>query len=73
MFFPALGTEAVSVIAGYLVIPLQEFLMAATDSFSVGYQDLLDGTYDCVDRIVFNGYCPLLCSPGGFRTWWRDV
>lgn len=47
--------------------------MIATDSFSVRYQDLLDGSYDCVDRIVFNGYCPLLCSPGGFRTWWRDV
>jgi hypothetical protein len=47
--------------------------MIATDSFSVRYHDLLDGTYDCVDRIVFNGYCPLLCSPGGFRTWWREV
>jgi DNA-binding transcriptional ArsR family regulator len=55
------------------VIPLQEFLMVATDSFSVRYQDLLDGSYDCVDRIVFNGYCALLCSPGGFRTWWREV
>ena len=47
--------------------------MIASDSFSERYQDLLDGRYDCVDRIVFNGYCPWLCSAGGFRSWWRQV
>ena len=47
--------------------------MNATDSFTARYDDLLEGTYDCVGRIVLNGYCPLLCSPGGFRTWWRDL
>jgi len=37
------------------------------------YRDLLDGTYDCVDRIVLNAYDPLCASPGGFRTWWRRL
>jgi len=42
-----------------------------TDQFTEYYTDLLDGTYDCVDRIVINAYNPLLHSGGGFRTWWR--
>jgi hypothetical protein len=29
--------------------------------------------YDCVDRIVLNGYFPRGHSGGGFRTWWRDL
>jgi len=33
----------------------------------------LTGTYDCVDRIVLNGYFQLGYSPGGFRTWWRHL
>ena len=41
------------------------------DAFTEHYRDLLDGTYDCVDRIVLNAYFPLAQSPGGFRTWWR--
>jgi len=43
------------------------------DEFSDYYTDFLDGTYDCVDRIVLNGYFRLGCSPGGFRTWWRRL
>ena len=43
------------------------------DEFSEYYADYLDGTYDCVDRIVLNGYFRLGCSPGGFRTWWRRL
>jgi hypothetical protein len=35
------------------------------------YTDLLQGTYDCVHRIVLNAYDPLCYSAGGFRTWWR--
>ncbi len=42
-----------------------------TDELSASYRDLLDGTYDCVDRLVLNAYNPLCASPGGFRTWWR--
>jgi hypothetical protein len=43
----------------------------ALDAFTEQHKDLLDGTYDCVDRIVLNAYFPLAQSPGGFRTWWR--
>lgn len=41
------------------------------DDFSEYYADLLDGTYDCVDRIILNAYCPLGQRPGPFRYWWR--
>jgi hypothetical protein len=41
------------------------------DEFSDRYGDLLTGSYDCVDRIVLNGYFPLGHNPGGFRAWWR--
>jgi len=44
-----------------------------SDSLTNHYSDLLDATYDCVDRIVLNGYSTLACSPAGFRTWWRRV
>ena len=44
-----------------------------TDELSAAYGDLLDGSYDCVDRIVLNAHNPLCASPGGFRTWWRRL
>ena len=47
--------------------------MADRDDFSSYYAELLDGIYDCVDRIVLNGYYPLGMSGGGFRTWWRAL
>ena len=47
--------------------------MVAADSFSQYYNPLLDDSYDVVDRIVLNGYFPLGSSPGGFRTWWRQL
>ena len=47
--------------------------MLATDLFGSRYNDFLEGQYDCVDRIVLNAYFPLACSPGGFRTWWRNL
>ena len=37
------------------------------------YQDSLTGSYDCVDRIVLNGYFRMGHSPGGFRVWWRAL
>lgn len=43
------------------------------DEFCSYYQEYLDGTYDCVDRIVLNCYFYLAQSPGGFRTWWRQL
>jgi hypothetical protein len=47
--------------------------MKTTDELSECYQDILDGQYDCVDRIVLNAYYVLGQTPGGFRTWWRQV
>ena len=45
--------------------------MAQVDEVAARYADLLTGSYDCVDRVVLNAYCPLGHNPGGFRTWWR--
>jgi hypothetical protein len=43
------------------------------DTLSTQYRDLLDGTYDCVDRIVLNAYFRPGHHPGGFRVWWRRL
>src|SRR5438105_10263715 len=45
--------------------------MIACDEFSQYYAELLEGTYDCVDRIVLNAFYPLGQTGGGMRTWWR--
>ena len=37
------------------------------------YEDLLTGSYDCVDRIVLNAYFRMGHDPGGFRFWWRAL
>src|SRR2546427_4020089 len=44
-----------------------------TDQLSTLYQDLLGGSYDCVDRIVLNAYFRMGHNPGGFRVWWRAL
>ena len=44
-----------------------------TDGLSSLYQELLSGSYDCVDRIVLNAYFGMGHSPGGFRAWWRAL
>ena len=46
---------------------------AMTDGLSALYQELLSGSYDCVDRIVLNAYFGMGHSPGGFRVWWRAL
>ena len=38
-----------------------------SDGLSTLYQDLLSGSYDCVDRIVLNAYFRMGHDPGGFR------
>jgi len=43
------------------------------DSVSEYYAEILEGQYDCVDRIVLRAYYLLGQTPGGFRTWWRQV
>jgi hypothetical protein len=45
--------------------------MAASDAFSEYYAELLQGTYDCVDRIVLNAFFPFGQTGGGIRSWWR--
>jgi hypothetical protein len=47
--------------------------MKPCDDFSEYYTELLDGVYDCLDRIVLNAYYPLGQTGGGFRTWWRRL
>ncbi len=37
------------------------------------YQDLLTGSYDCIDRIVLNAYFRMGHAAAGFRTWWRAL
>ena len=44
-----------------------------TDGLSTLYQDLLGGSYDCVDRIVLNAYFRMGNDPGGFRVRWRRL
>jgi hypothetical protein len=44
-----------------------------TDELSQRYADLLERSYDCVDRIVVNAYFWLCYSGGGFREWWRRL
>jgi len=47
--------------------------MLIRDQFSEYYQEHIDETYDCVDRIVLNAYFPLAQTGGGFRVWWRRL
>jgi hypothetical protein len=43
------------------------------DRLSTRYANLLDGTYDCVDRIVLNAYFQFGQAPASFRLWWRSL
>jgi len=43
------------------------------DALTTTYAKLLRGSYDCLDRIVVNGYYRQAHSPGGFRIWWRRL
>jgi hypothetical protein len=43
------------------------------DQLSVLYSDLLDGSYDCVDRVVLNAYFGMGQTGGGLRVWWRAL
>jgi hypothetical protein len=47
--------------------------MNASDDFSQYHAELLDGIYDCVDRIVLNAFFPLGQTGGGMRSWWRSL
>ena len=43
------------------------------DALSDRYAELPTGSYDCIDRIVRNGYYRMGHDPGGFRLWWRAL
>jgi hypothetical protein len=43
------------------------------DKLSMRLANFLNGSYDCVDRIVFNAYFQFGQTPGGFRSWWREL
>ena len=43
------------------------------DPWSERYQQLLEGSYDCVDRIVLNAYFRMGHTGGGFRAWWQKL
>lgn len=53
-----------------MVIPTK--MKSNSDAFSGRYAELLEASYDCIDRIVINAYNPLLQQAGGFRHWWRQ-
>ena len=44
-----------------------------SDQLTETYADLIEGSYDCPDRIVLNAYFGMGHSPGGFRSWWRRL
>jgi hypothetical protein len=46
--------------------------MNAMDDFSTYSAELLEGTCDCVDRIVLNAYFAMGQTGGGLRTWSRQ-
>jgi len=43
------------------------------DKLSTRLADFLSGSYDCVDRLVFNAYFQFGQAPAGFRLWWRQL
>lgn len=47
--------------------------MKHKDKLSKHYNEILEGTYDCPDRIVLNGYFSQGCISGGFRNWFRSL
>jgi len=47
--------------------------MEHRDKLTEHYEPLLQGSYDSVDRLILNAYCPLLHGPGGLRYWYRQT
>ena len=47
--------------------------MKTKDTLTAHYMPLLEGSYDCIDRIVLNAYCPMLLCAGGLRNWYRTM
>lgn len=47
--------------------------MKLPDDFCAYHAEHVEGTYDCVDRIVVNGYFSRGQQGGGFRHWWQQL
>lgn len=47
--------------------------MKYTDALTEHYSTVVEGHYDCIDRIVLNAHSKSLQIPGGFRNWYRDL
>ena len=47
--------------------------MTTRDDLSAYYDELLVGSYDCIDRIVLNAYFAMGQTGGGVRVWWRQL
>ena len=47
--------------------------MLLPDDFSSYLAELLQGSYDCVDRIALRAYFRLAQTSGGFLTWWNRL
>jgi hypothetical protein len=50
-----------------------ENTMSQPDQFTESCNEILDGVYSSLDRIVVNAYFRLGHSGGGFRLWWRKL
>ncbi len=46
--------------------------MTTPDAFGTYHAELIQASYDCVDRLVVNCYYQLGQTGGGFRTFWRS-
>src|ERR1700681_4192188 len=64
------GAAAVSCCGGRWVTTT---LRNMADQLRTLYGDLLQGSYDCVDRGILNAYFTMGQSGGGLRTWWRAL
>ena len=76
--FPFLFRIALRAIARLGGVPFRARLLCydhlhMTDGLSRAYADLLEGEYDCLDRVVLNAYFRFACRPPGFRVWWRQL
>lgn len=45
--------------------------MTTLDDLTRDLSGLLEGHYDCLDRITLNGFFPLGSTSGGLLTWWN--
>ena len=47
--------------------------MRSIDDLTRDLSEMLEGHYDCMDRITLNGFFPLGSTSGGLLTWWNAL